>query len=257
MIVDSHCHLDYPKTYEQLDDILKRADSKSIKLFLTICTNLKSIEKIKLIIEKYKNVYGTFGIHPHDTKDHININSSYIIDQKKLHKKIIGIGESGLDYYYNNSDKLTQKKIFIEHIKAASELNVPIIVHTRNAEQDTYEILKKEKENSNLKVLIHCFTGTKSFAKKLIDLGCYISVSGIVTFKNANELTDAISYIPLESLLVETDSPFLAPEPYRGRQNEPANIIYTIKKLSEIKNVTTQDIITNTTRNFKKIFAIK
>ena len=257
MIIDSHCHLDYPKTYEQLDNILKRADSKSIKLFLTICTNLKSFKKIKLIVEKYNNVYGTFGIHPHETKDHADINSSFIVKQKKEHEKIIGIGETGLDYYYNNSDKLTQKKIFIEHIKAASRLDIPVIVHTRNAEQDTYEILKKEKQDSNLKILIHCFTGTKSFAKKLIDLGCYISISGIVTFKNVNELTDAISYIPLESLLVETDSPFLAPVPYRGKPNEPANIIYTIKKLSEIKNVSTQDIIKNTTQNFKKIFALK
>jgi TatD DNase family protein len=164
------------------------------------------------------------------------------------------IGETGLDFYYNHSDKKIQKKSFVEHIYAASRLNIPIIVHSRNAENDTYEILKSEKKNSDLNVLVHCFTGTKNFAKKLLDINCYISVSGIITFKNSNELTDTISSIPIKNLLVETDSPYLSPEPYRGKSNEPSYIIHTIKKLSQIKNIPDELVMTTTTNNFKKLF---
>ena len=254
MIIDSHCHLDFQNIYEQLDDVVKRAESNNVNLLLTICTNLDSFEKIKLIIKKYKNVYGTFGIHPHETSKNIIVNSDYILNLKKNYNKVIGIGETGLDFYYEHSDRSIQKKAFVEHIKAASELDIPVIVHTRNAEVDTYEILKSECKNSNLKVLIHCFTGTKDFAKKLIDLNIYISVSGIITFKKTGELTEAVSSIPIENLLVETDSPYLAPMPYRGKSNEPSYIIHTIKKLSEIKKLPEETIMNNTTKNFMKLF---
>jgi TatD DNase family protein len=162
--------------------------------------------------------------------------------------------ETGLDFYYNHSDKKIQKKSFIEHISAASQLNIPIIVHSRNAENDTYEILKSEKRNLDLNVLVHCFSGTKKFAKKLLDINCYISVSGIITFKNSNVLADTVSYIPLEKLLVETDSPYLSPLPYRGKTNEPSYIIHTVEKLSKIKNISKETVITNTTNNFMKLF---
>ncbi len=221
---------------------------------LTICTTLESFEKIKLIVKRYKNIYGTFGIHPHETKKHTSIDSKFIYDVQKKYNKIIGIGETGLDFYYNHSDKQIQKKSFIEHISAASQLNIPIIVHSRNAENDTYEILKSEKRNSNLKVLIHCFTGTKDFAKKLLDINCYISVSGIITFKNSHDLSDAISSIPIKNLLVETDSPYLAPVPYRGKSNEPSYIIHTVEKLSQIKNLPKESIMKYTTNNFKDLF---
>jgi len=256
MIIDSHCHLDYPSLYGQLDDVIMRASRNKVKFLLTICTTLKSFEKIKLIINKYKNIYGTFGIHPHETKNFTNINSKFISDLKKKNKKIIGIGETGLDYYYNHSDKKIQKRSFIEHIKAASELNIPVIVHSRNAENDTFDILKSEKKNLNLKVLIHCFTGSKDFAKKLIDINCFISVSGIITFNNSSPLSDAIASIPLENLLVETDSPYLSPIPYRGKVNEPSYIIHTTQKLSQIKNISNEDVMFYTTNNFKKIFNI-
>ena len=256
MIIDSHCHLDYPSLYDQLDDVIIRATRNKVKFLLTICTTLKSFEKIKLIINKYKNIYGTFGIHPHETKNFTNIDSKFISDLKKKNKKIIGIGETGLDYYYNHSDKKIQKRSFIEHIKAASELNIPVIVHSRNAENDTFDILKSEKKNLNLKVLIHCFTGSKDFAKKLIDINCFISVSGIITFNNSSPLSDAIASIPLENILVETDSPYLAPLPYRGKVNEPSYIIHTTQKLSQIKNISNEDVMFYTTNNFKKIFNI-
>ena len=254
MIIDSHCHLDYPNLYNQLVDIIKRANNNDVKYLLTICTTLESFEKIKIITKKHKNIYGTFGIHPHETEKFRQVDTKFIKDAKSEHDKIIGIGETGLDFYYNHSDKKIQKKSFIDHISAACELNIPVIVHSRNAENDTYDILKSESKNSNLKVLMHCFTGSKDFAKKLIDLNFYISVSGIITFKKAEELAAVVSSIPMENLLVETDSPYLAPMPYRGKDNEPSYIIHTIKKLSEIKKLSIESIALNTTNNFMKLF---
>ena len=256
MIADSHCHLDYPHLFDQLNDVVKRAQSNQVKYLLTICTTLESFERIKLIIDKYINIYGTFGIHPHESKKYTNVDFQFILNKIRKYKKVIGIGETGLDFYYNHSDKKTQKVSFIEHIHAASELNIPIIVHSRNAEIDTYEILKSEMKNSNLKVLMHCFTGSKNFANKLIDLNCYISVSGIITFKDSTELADTISSIPMEKLLVETDSPFLAPLPCRGKFNEPSYIIHTVEKLSKIKKTSKETIMNNTTDNFKRLFGL-
>ena len=256
MIADSHCHLDYSHLFDQLNDVVKRAQSNQVKYLLTICTTLESFERIKLIIDKYINIYGTFGIHPHESKKYTNVDLQFILNKKRKYKKVIGIGETGLDFYYNHSDKKTQKVSFIEHIHAASELNIPIIVHSRNAEIDTYEILKSEMKNSDLKVLMHCFTGSKNFANKLIDLNCYISVSGIITFKDSTELADTISSIPMEKLLVKTDSPFLAPLPYRGKFNEPSYIVHTVEKLSKIKKTSKETIMNSTTDNFKRLFGL-
>ena len=256
MIVDSHCHLDNPHLFDQLDDVVKRAQSNQVKYLLTICTTLESFEKIKLIIDKYVNIYGTFGIHPHESKKYKNVDLKFILNKKKKYKKIIGIGETGLDFYYNHSDKKTQKISFVEHVHAASQLNIPVIVHSRKAEVDTYEILKSEMKNYNLKVLVHCFTGSKAFAKKLLDINCYISVSGIITFKNSIDLIDTVSFIPIEKLLVETDSPYLAPFPYRGKLNEPSYIVQTIEKLSKIKNISKESVMANTSNNFKVLFGI-
>jgi len=257
MIIDSHCHLDFQNIYEQLDDVVKRAETNNVNVLLTICTTLDSFEKIKLIIKKYKNIYGTFGIHPHETDKNTIVNTDYILKIKKKYNKVIGIGETGLDFYYQHSEKDVQKKAFIEHIDAASELDIPVIVHSRNAEKETFEILESKIKNSNLKVLVHCFTGSKEFANKLLNIGCYISVSGIITFKNSLELADVVSYIPLEKLLVETDSPYLSPMPLRGQSNEPSFILHTVEKLALIKNVTVETISSYTTNNFQKIFNFK
>lgn len=256
MIIDSHCHLDYPDLYTQLDSVVDRAMQNQVKYLLTICTTLNSYNKIKLIIDKHKNIYGTFGIHPHETKNFPNIDHKYILKETKDNKKIIGIGETGLDYHYNLSDKNIQKKSFIEHIRSASELDMPVIVHSRAAENDTYDILKSESKNLDLKILIHCFTGSKEFAKKLIDLNAYISVSGIITFKNSNTLNNAISSIPIDNILVETDSPYLAPVPFRGKSNEPSYIVHTVEKLSEIKKITKDEVMKKTSNNFLKIFSV-
>ena len=254
MIADSHCHLDFESLYKNLDKVIERAELNDVKYMLTICTTLNSFEKIKLIINKYKNIYGTFGIHPHETNKNEHVNAEFIIEIKKKYNKIIGIGESGLDFYYNIGNKKNQKKSFLNHIHAATNLKIPLIVHSRSAEMDTYDILKNEMKNSSLKVLMHCFTGSKSFAKKLLDINCNFSISGIVTFKNATDLVDVVSFLPLKSLLVETDSPYLAPLPNRGKNNEPSFIVHTIKKISEIKKLSIVEIANITTDNFKKLF---
>jgi len=256
MITDSHCHLDYENLYNHLDDVIKRAKTNLVSNLLTICTTLESFEKIKTIINKYNNIFGTFGIHPHETKKYQDVNKEFIIDNVNNNKKIIGIGETGLDYYYNHSDKKIQRKSFVEHINAAKELNIPIIVHTRNAEDDTFDILK-ESSDKNLNILIHCFTGSLEFAKKLLDINCYISVSGIITFNKSKELLKTVSYIPIENLLVETDSPYLSPSPLRGKPNEPSYIVHTINKLAEIKKISKEDVAKKTTANFNKLFKIQ
>ena len=257
MIIDSHCHLDFPDLYNNLENVINRAKSNKIDYLLTICTTLDSFEKIKLIVNKYKNIFGTVGIHPHETKNFSNINSSQISDLSKQSNKIIGIGETGLDFYYTNSDKKLQIKRFISHIESAASLNLPIIVHSRNAEYETLDILKSENKNSDLKILLHCFTGSKDFALKLLDINAYISISGIITFKNSVELTNTVSLIPIDKLLVETDSPFLSPVPLRGKVNEPSHIVHTIKKIAEIKKVPDSTVSTFTSNNFKKLFGLK
>jgi len=255
MIVDSHCHLDFPVLYDDLDSVYKRALNNKIKYLLTICTTLDSFEKIKKIINEYDNIYGTFGIHPHESNKHPNVDFEFIKNIKNNHEKIIGIGETGLDFYYKHSDKKTQILSFLEHIKAAKDLNIPLIVHSRNAEVETYDILKKEM-SENLKIILHCFTGSFDFAKRLVDLNSYISISGIITFKKNDELEKVVSFIPLKNLLVETDSPYLSPVPNRGKSNEPSFIVHTIEKIALIKNTSKELIMLNTTSNFEKIFSL-
>ena len=188
-------------------------------------------------------------------KNFSKINSEYILGIKKKNSKIIGIGETGLDYYYQNSDKLIQKKKFIEQIEAAIDLDLPIIVHSREAEIDTFNILK-DFSSKNPKILMHCFTGSSNFSKKLLDLGAYISLSGIITFKKSIKLQETASSIPIDRLLIETDSPFLAPEPKRGSTNEPSFIKYTAQKLAEIKNISYDDLIVYTSNNYNKLFSL-
>ncbi len=255
-MIDSHCHLDHSLLFDDLDDVLKRAEEEGVKFLLTISTNLKSFENIKKITSKHNNIFGSLGIHPHETKNHINLDKKMLLNLKNNNNKIIGIGETGLDYYYQNSDKSIQKEKFVEHIEAAIELDLPIIVHTREAEDDTFNILN-DFSSKNLKILMHCFTGSEKFSKKLLDMGAYISLSGIITFNKAASLKITASKIPLDRLLIETDSPFLAPIPKRGSNNEPSFIKYTAKKLAEIKNITFQELIDYTSKNFIKLFSLK
>ncbi len=254
MIIDSHCHLEFEPMASNLKEVINRATKNNVKYLLSISTTDESFDKILQIIKNHKNVYGTYGIHPHETKNYQSLTSSQIINKIKFNKKIIGIGESGLDFYYEHSDPIVQKKIFIEHIKAALSLNLPLIVHTRSAESDTYNILKSEMKNNDIKILIHCFTGSKAFAHKLIDLGCYISASGVVTFKKSKDLADTFLSLPNDRILVETDSPYLSPEPLRGKSNEPSHIIHTVNFLAKLKGIEPSFFAKETSANFFKLF---
>jgi len=254
MIVDSHCHLDFDSLNKDLDKILNRANDVGVKYFLTICTEDLSFEKILNILKNHKNVYGTYGIHPHEAKLHNSLSVEKIKKNLLKDKKIIGIGETGLDFYYNHSDKQSQKDSFLKHIQAAQEAHSTLIVHSRTAEKETFDILNREIKNKNFKVLMHCFTGSKEFAYKLLDIGCYFSASGIVTFKNSQELSEVFKSIPNNKILLETDSPYLSPEPNRGQVNEPSHIIHTLKHISKIKNETEKNIALITSNNFFKLF---
>ena len=251
-MIDSHCHLDHETIFNNLDEILLRSKSVGIEKLLTICTTDKNFSNIIDLINKDMMIYGTYGIHPHETSNS-NISSKDIITNVRKNKKIVGVGETGLDFYYNNSDKESQINSFLEHIEASIELSVPLIIHSRNAEKETYKILSKYK-NSKLKILMHCFTGSLDFAKKLLNLNAYFSASGIITFKKSQDLQKTFKEIPTEKLLVETDSPFLAPDPLRGKKNEPSFIIHTLKKLATIKNIDTENLDKITTENFNKLF---
>jgi TatD DNase family protein len=254
MIIDSHCHLEHEPMASNLNEVVKRALDNNVKYLLSISTTNESYLRILEIVKKYKNIFGTYGIHPHETKNYKNLKKEEIIKKTNLSEKIIGIGETGLDFYYEHSEPDIQKKIFIEHIGAAQSLNLPLIVHTRSAEYDTYQILRTEKKKKDFKILIHCFTGSKQFAHKLIDLGCFISASGVVTFKKSKELANTFLSIPNDRILVETDSPYLSPEPLRGNSNEPSHIIHTINFLAKIKNINPEDFAKFTTSNFFKLF---
>ena len=200
-------------------------------------------------------IFGTIGIHPHETSID-NMKKDFIIKEFKNNIKIIGVGETGLDFYYENSDRNSQISSFINHIEASIKLNCPLIIHSRSAEIETFETLNKFK-NENIKILMHCFTGTKEFAKKLLDLNAYFSASGIITFKNSEELRETFKYLPNNRILIETDSPFLAPVPMRGKKNEPSFIKYTLEKLAEIKNVDVSKMEKFTTLNFHELFQIQ
>ena len=254
-MIDSHCHLDVEPLYKNINDIILRSKDIGISKLLTICTNLESFENIKKIINIDPIIYGTFGIHPHDADKYL-ITKSVILENLKYSKKIIGVGETGLDFYYNNSDKKNQIKSFENHIDACLDIDLPLIVHSRNAEKDTFDILNNFK-NTNLKILMHCFTGSFKFMKKLLDLNCYFSASGIITFKNSSELRSTFSSIPIDKIIIETDSPFLAPIPMRGKKNEPSFIKYTLEKLAEIKDKPFNDMDKITSDNFNSLFSLK
>ena len=250
-MIDSHCHLDQEPLNENLPDIISRCKEVGIEKLLTISTTTKSFQKIVKLVEYDEIIYGTFGIHPHEADKEMLTKDEIV--SKFNNKKIIGVGETGLDFYYNNSQKEKQIESFKNHIEAALYLNKPIIIHSRNAEYETYEILNEYKDKS-LKILMHCFTGSYNFAKKLMNFNSFFSASGIITFKNSIDLQDTFRKLPINKLLIETDSPYLAPMPMRGKSNEPSYIKYTLKKLAELKNLKIKDLQSETTNNFIRLF---
>ncbi len=251
-MIDSHCHLDHEPLLSDLPNVIQRSKDAGIEKLLTISTSFESFSRVKDLINRDEMIYGTVGIHPHESSTNI-ITSKQIIDNLNENLKIIGIGETGLDFYYNNSEKDKQIASFKEHIEASIKTNVPLIVHSRDAEKETFEILNDYK-NEKIKILMHCFTGSKAFSEKLLTLNSYFSASGIITFKNSLDLQETFKSIPIDSILIETDSPFLAPVPKRGKKNEPSFIDFTAAKLAEIKNISKQELIKKTTDNFNNLF---
>ena len=251
-MIDSHCHLDHEQINSDLSNVIKRSKDVGIEKLLTISTSFESFKKIKDIITEDEIIFGTIGIHPHET-DNNEISVDEIVKNFGESPKIIGIGETGLDFYYNNSDKEKQIKSFKKHIEASIKTNSPLIIHSRNAEDETFEILN-QYHDKKLKILMHCFTGSKNFAERLLKLNAFFSASGIITFKNSLDLQETFKFLPLDKILIETDSPYLAPVPNRGKKNEPSFLSFTAQKLADIKDLTKQEITKITTTNFNKLF---
>ena len=251
-MIDSHCHLDHEPLFSDLKNVIKRSKKIGIKRLLTISTSIESFSRVKEIVNKDDIIFGTIGIHPHET-DRNKINSEFFIKNLSENKKIIGIGETGLDFYYDNSDRDKQIESFKIHIEAALKANIPLIIHSRNAEEKTFDILNEYKKEK-LKILMHCFTGSQKFAEQLLEFNSYFSASGIITFKNSAELQKTFKFLPFDKILIETDSPFLAPVPNRGKKNEPSFIDFTATKLAEIKGIEKSEIIKITSDNFNNLF---
>lgn len=253
MLVDSHCHLNYKGLVEDQAAVLARARGRGVGTMLNISTRESEWDAIVGTAEREADVWATVGIHPHEADTHPDVDTARLI-AAAAHPRVVGIGETGLDYYYDHSDRDRQRASFRAHIAAARETGLPLIVHTREAEADTAAIMAEEMGKGAYKGVIHCFTASADFAAKALDLGFYISLSGIVTFKNAKDLQATAKTIPDDRLLIETDSPFLAPVPHRGRTCEPAFVADTAAFLAGLRGVTPEDLATVTARNFFALF---
>ena len=251
-MIDSHCHLDHEPLFSDLKNVILRSKKIGVKKLLTISTSIESFSKVKKIVYEDDMIFGTIGIHPHEA-DKNRIDSEFFIKNLNENKKIIGVGETGLDFYYDNSDRDKQIESFKIHIEAALKANIPLIIHSRDAEEKTFDVLNEYK-NEKLKILMHCFTGSQKFAEKLLKFNSYFSASGIITFKNSIELQNTFKFLPLNRILIETDSPFLAPVPNRGKKNEPSFIDFTATKLAEIKGIEKSKLTKVTTDNFDNLF---
>jgi len=254
MLVDSHCHLDFPDFAPEREAVLERARAAGVKHFLTIGTGLSRFPGVRAVAESAPDIDCTVGIHPHDAALEPLAGPGPLLKESR-HEKVVGFGESGLDYYYNHSPREAQIRNFRVHIAAAREAKLPLVVHTRDAEDDTIAILSDEQGRGAFSGVIHCFTGSSRLARAALELGLYISVSGIATFKKSDELRATIKDIPLDRLLVETDAPFLAPQPVRGKRNEPAFVVHTAEMLAGLKGVAPDKLADITTANFFRLFA--
>ncbi|WP_343612004.1 TatD family hydrolase [Novosphingobium sp.] len=254
MLIDSHCHLNYKGLIEQQGEVLARARAAGIGAFLNISTRQSEWADVVATAERESDVWATVGIHPHEADQHADLGESILLEATR-HPRVIGIGETGLDYYYDHSDRAVQQDLFRTHIRVARETGLPLIIHTRDAEEDTARILTEEMAQRAFPALIHCFTASADFGEKVLDLGLTISISGIVTFKNARDLQAFVATIPQDRLLVETDSPFLAPVPHRGKVCEPAYTADTARFVAGLREVSVEDLAATTSANFRKLFA--
>jgi TatD DNase family protein len=251
-IVDSHCHLNFPELIKDLPQIMERAFQNAVHTCMTINTSLCQTKDLIAIADAYSNIFCTVGVHPNETAKQ---NSDDIWNAVRLHAqhpKIVGLGETGLDYYYDTSPKNIQQECFSVHLQASEELNLPVVIHTRDADEDT---LSQVKNHPKATGVFHCFSGDIHLAKQALDLGYYISFSGIITFKNAQALREVVHYVPLDRMLVETDSPYLAPMPYRGKTNEPSYTRFVAEKVAELKQLALLDVAQTTTHNYFNLFS--
>ena len=253
MLVESHCHLDYLARDGDLADVLVRARNAGVSPMVTISTKLREFDTVRAIAEAEPDVFCSVGVHPHEAEAQPDTTTAQLVDLAR-HPKAIGIGETGLDYFYEHSPRQVQRDVFRAHIAAARETGLPLIVHTRDAEDDTIEIVEDEMGKGAFPGLIHCFSGTQHLADRMLAAGFSISISGIVTFKKAEELRDVVRNVPLDRILVETDSPYLAPVPKRGKRNEPAFTAHTAAAVAELKGVSVEELAEVTTGNFRRLF---
>ncbi len=253
-LIDSHCHLNYAGLAERQDEVLANARANGVTGFLNISTRQSEWGDVLGAAERNSDVWATVGVHPHEADAHPDLGASALVEAAS-HPRVIGIGECGLDYFYDNSERDAQKERFEAHIDASRQSGLPLVVHTRDAEEDTAEILARAVREGGVSGVLHCFTGTADLARKALDLGFYISLSGIVTFKNAKELQETASWLPSDRMLVETDSPFLAPVPHRGQTCEPAFVADTARFVAELRSEPPESLAETTTANFFRLFS--
>jgi TatD DNase family protein len=254
MFTDSHCHLNYKGLVEEQQAVLARARTAGVEAMLNISTRQSEWDEVIGLAERESDVWASVGIHPHEADSHPDVQTATLVERAR-HPRVVGIGESGLDYYYDHSDRERQRASFRAHVAAARETGLPIIVHTRDAEEDTHSILAEEMGKGAYGGVIHCFTASQDFADKALELGLFISISGIVTFKNARDLQDSARTVPAERLLIETDAPFLAPVPHRGRPCEPAFVADTARFLAALRGEPVESLAKVTSANFRRLFS--
>ena len=254
LLVDSHCHLDFPDLAHELDDVMGRADAAGVGWMVTICTHVTRFDAVLALAEAYERVFCTVGIHPHEAGAEPEVSAEHLVRLAR-HPKVVGFGESGLDYHYDHSPREAQRRSFRVHAAAARQAGLPLVVHSRAADDDTLSILAEETAKGPFPGLIHCFSTGRALATGAVDLGFYVSFSGILTFKNAADIRATAQALPLDRLLVETDAPYLAPVPMRGKRNEPAFVAHTAAHLAELRGMTPDALAQATTDNFFRLFA--
>jgi TatD DNase family protein len=254
MLVDSHCHLDFPDFASELDTVLARARAADIGRMVTICTRVRKFAQVLAVAEKVPEIFCSVGTHPHNAHEELDIDSKALIALTK-NPKVVAIGEAGLDYHYDNSPRHGQVASLRQHIAAARETGLPLVIHSRDCDADMARILEDESRKSAFAAVLHCFTGGRDLAFKAIELGHYVSFTGILTFKNSATLREIAAALPSDRILVETDAPYLAPLPYRGKRNEPAYVAETAKVLADTRGVTAEEIARQTTENFFRLFS--